>query len=423
MKDLFSKYLECTNVSTDSRKVVLGDLFFALKGPNFNGNIYAQNALDKGANWVVVDDSSVIEGRESERFILVDDVLIALQKLATQYRNTFACPVLAITGSNGKTTTKELTALVLSKKYKVHCTKGNFNNHIGVPLTILSAPQDSEFLIIEMGANHLGEIDLLCQIALPNYGIVTNVGKAHLEGFGGFEGVKQGKSELYRFLCNNGSRVFLDKADNVLMTLIPDDCNLVLYDTSRYKIENDIPFLTISDVNDCEIQTQLYGRYNLFNIGAAIAIGTKFDIKPSDITAAIAMYVPTNNRSEYTKIGNNHYILDAYNSNPSSLMQSLISLLGGRFNNLHIILGDMLELGVQSSSEHKRILDWLMTNAKNCNVVLVGAQFSQFRKDYPFVFYDNIGNAQFNLSLKNFKGQTFFLKGSRGIALESLVKY
>ncbi|MBK7700114.1 MAG: UDP-N-acetylmuramoyl-tripeptide--D-alanyl-D-alanine ligase [Saprospiraceae bacterium] len=349
---LYTVWLEARAISTDSRKIVVGSIFFALRGGRFDGNTFASQALELGASYVVVDDESVVVSGD-KRYIVVEDVLTSLQQLANKHRSTLSIPVLALTGSNGKTTTKELARNVLSKKFKTHATEGNLNNHIGVPLTILSTPDDAQFLIVEMGANHQGEIDLLCQIAAPNYGMITNIGKAHLEGFGGVEGIKKGKSEMYRYLTQHGGKIFINSDDNVLMSLLPEKVKTIQYEVQTLLNLIDAEPTLKLDYRNVQVTTQLYGTYNLPNIAFAICVGEYFGVEQAEIIEAISEYTPDNNRSQILKIDTNIIIKDAYNANPSSMVLSIESfskILGPKV----VVLGDMLELGEYAPSEHQK---------------------------------------------------------------------
>lgn len=407
------------SVSTDSRKIKSGDIYFALKGSNFDGNKYALNALEHGAVIAVVDDKDVAS--KDSRCFLVNDVLISLQNLAKEYRSLFDVPVLAITGSNGKTTTKELVACVISKKFNPLVTFGNLNNHIGVPLTLLNAKAYNDFFIIEMGANHQGEIRELCEIANPNYGLITNIGKAHLEGFGGIEGVKKGKSELYKNLEVENGLVFLNTDDSVLISLVTKNQKCEHYNiSSELTIISIEPFLTLKWKGKT-LSTQLFGEFNISNIGAAIKVGQYFGVGEDDIIEAISQYVPSNNRSQVKKIGTNNIILDAYNSNPSSLKASLTSFFkGGKLSNKIIVIGDMLELGNKTEEEHEGILQWIASFAIN-RKIYIGSNFYQFRDHFQGEFFQTVEDAKNAFNLDNINESEIFLKGSRGVAVEKLL--
>ncbi|HOY14514.1 MAG TPA: UDP-N-acetylmuramoyl-tripeptide--D-alanyl-D-alanine ligase [Saprospiraceae bacterium] len=418
--DLLQHFLSHLAISTDSRTVKQGDIFFALKGENFDGNTYAVNALNLGASLVVVDDPSLTLPKG--KFLLVKDVLTALQKLAIDYRKLFDVPILGITGSNGKTTTKELLAAVISQKYKPLVTKGNLNNHIGVPITLLSARKENDFFIIEMGANHVGEIAMLSEIAQPDFGLITNIGKAHLDGFGGEEGVKRGKSELYKFLEKTDGTIFCNAVDQVLLSLLPPNAKTIVYDVlQKLEILQTSPTITYS-YKGKQIATHLFGVYNLPNIAAAIAVGEFFGIEEAQINEAIAAYTPSNNRSEISSLNGNVIIKDAYNANPSSLLASLHSFLDQKnHENQIIVLGDMLELGEASEAEHHQILTFV-TPFKLFKKIFIGPRFYQFKTQFEGEFYENVTEASQHVDLSTYSDKQILLKGSRGIAVEKILK-
>jgi UDP-N-acetylmuramoyl-tripeptide--D-alanyl-D-alanine ligase len=418
-KKIFNAFLEKRLVTTDSRNIASGSLFFALKGENFNGNAFATHALAQGAAYAIVD-KVFNEGSFDERLIVVDDALKALQDLAADYRNTFQFPVLAITGSNGKTTTKELIREVIARKFKVYATEGNLNNHIGVPLTILRVPSDCEFAIIEMGANHQKEIASYCEIASPDFGLITNIGKAHLEGFGGVEGIIKGKGELFDSLRANKKMGFvnieLPHLANMIQTM-----NHVAYgfntDPFRIEIMKEAPTLDFRfSVNAGETYTrcltQLAGTYNLFNMASAIAIGNYFQIEEKEISDAISDYNPTNNRSQLWESGNNCVILDAYNANPSSMEVALRNLV--HFDNPFFILGDMFEMGEYCFQEHERIV--ALTKELKLNGYFVGEFFKQVCAE-SFLTTADLRDFVSENPIRN---KTLLLKGSRGMRLEQL---
>lgn len=424
MDDLiFQQFLRVRSVSTDTRKINPGTIFFALKGENFNGNKFAQQALALGASMVVVDEEiDVVD----EKIVQVPDVLAALQELTLNYRKTFQIPFLAITGSNGKTTTKELVREVLQKKFNVSATIGNLNNHIGIPLTILSIPSDCEFAIVEMGANHQGEIAAYCEYTQPDYGLVTNMGKAHLEGFGGEEGVVKGKGELYRYLHEHGATIFVNTELDKLriatggMQIIPYG-----FETGDFKLTclSESPTLTYkyeSAGEQTEIRTHLAGSYNLYNIASAICVGNYFGIDANDMHDAIASYEPDNNRSQVKNTKRNVLILDAYNANPSSLEYALISLSKQQNPKKYFVIGDMRELGEHGPEEHRRILH--IARELQLEGITVGPLFSQLKSENPYTtFEDNLGAKQFLLSL-SLTNHIILIKGSRGIRLEEVVE-
>jgi UDP-N-acetylmuramoyl-tripeptide--D-alanyl-D-alanine ligase len=423
-EQLYDLFKESSGISTDSRAISKGQLFFALWGDNYNGNKYASEALEKGAAWAVIDDPIF----ESERTILVDDCLFELQALATHHRKQLSIPVLAITGTNGKTTTKELLSAILAKKIKVHSTKGNLNNHIGVPLTILSAPAGTEMMIIEMGANHIGEIRTLCLIAKPDYGIITNIGTAHIEGFGSADGVIKAKTELYEYLRKvNGIALYNDK-DHLLTEKIFKNVNRAVPFSDPTGIEllvEQIP----SDLNlsltatyhhhTYKIQTNFFGNYNLENIKAAIAAGLFFEIEMKDIADAIENYQPANNRSQIKITKNNTLICDSYNANPTSMHSVLKSFAIIQAAQKLLILGDMLELGEKTEEEHAKLLTELQSQ-KLENAILVGPVFQKVSSGKGFRSFPDAAKLLEFLKNKPIKGNTILIKGSRGMGLEKI---
>ncbi len=410
-------------MSTDTRKIESGSIFFALKGENFNGNKFAAKALELGASMVVADEET---GVEDSRIVKVENALIALQKLAGDYRKTLDIPFLAITGSNGKTTTKELIRDVMSKKFKVSATIGNLNNHIGIPLTILSIPPDSEFAIIEMGANHVGEIAGYCEYAAPSCGLVTNMGKAHLEGFGGEAGVVKGKGELYQYLHRYHGEIFvnveLEKLKQATdgMTVIPYG-----FATGAFHLEciSESPTLNYryasQDISG-QFSTHLAGAYNLYNIASALCVGAYFGVEQNDMHGAICTYVPENNRSQIKNTDHNVLILDAYNANPSSLEYALISLSKQVNPKKFFVIGDMLELGEQGPEEHRRILH--IAKELGLEGITVGPIFSHLKSENPFQSFNDNQEAKLFLQNHNIKDSIILIKGSRGIRLEEVVE-
>lgn len=377
--EIYTKYIEANyKVSTDTRSIIPNSLFFALHGENFDGNKFAKQAIESGACAAVIDNPKYV----SNNTILVDDTLKTLQSLANYHRKQNDFKVFALTGTNGKTTTKELINSVLSKKYKCHATQGNFNNHIGVPLTILSAPVSTEILVVEMGANHIGEIEQLCKIAEPDYGLITNIGKAHLEGFGSFDGVKKAKSELYKYLFEKNGLILYNNNDAILTDLVADYENTLIYGSKEsdcYLLENlfDKGLKIILHVNgqDLTLKTQLFGEYNILNILAAIKIGLMFQVPINLISEAIINYTPQNNRSQiiYTK-RNNTLILDSYNANPSSMRAAIKSFDAIASEDKILILGEMKELGLDSVSEHKDLIH-LAQEIIPKKIYLIGDEF------------------------------------------------
>ncbi len=421
---IYRLFCDSEGITTDTRSVKKGEIFFALWGEKYNGNEFASEALEKGASWAVIDDPAF----ESDRTILVDDCLAELQKLASWHRKQLGVPVLAITGTNGKTTTKELAAAVLSRKFRVHYTKGNLNNHIGVPLTILSAPAGTEMMIIEMGANHGGEIRALTRMAGPGYGIITNIGTAHIEGFGSYEGVVRAKCELYEYLREvNGVAIYDD--DNPLLTekiykLVnravpysdPTGTDLVVE-----ALDTDLNLkLKVSYQNKIwQVSTDLFGNYNLVNIKAAMATGLFFGVEIEDVIDAISSYRPGNNRSQVRETGRNTVICDSYNANPVSMRMALNSFKRLEADVKTVILGDMLELGDTSREEHEKILGYL-TAAGFSNVLLVGGEFAKLAAETGFRSFAGTDQLKEFLERNPLTGHYILVKGSRGIALEKI---
>lgn len=419
---LFEKFLTCTGASIDNRSIKPGEMFFGLPGEKVNGGQYAADALAMGAACCVVSDAQYAV---SEACVVVQDVLLAMQMLAARYRNTFAFPVLALTGSNGKTTTKELIAAVLSTRYTTYATKGNLNNHIGVPLTILNIGRDCTFAVIEMGANHQQEIAGYCTYADPDFALITNIGKAHLEGFGGEEGVLKGKSELYQYVMQKEGVVFWNSGQQKLKALVAHYDHTVSfgYQASDYlngKLITQGQTAVVLIDDEVTIHSHLVGDYNADNILAAACIGKYFDVPYTDIQKAIEAYVPANNRSEWREIGNNRFILDAYNANPSSMRVALDNF--GKLEASHkmVFMGDMLELGAYSEQEHRDIL----LLALQCNIdqiITIGPQFKALVQPSVHAF-DNSADAHAWFIAQNVQGATILLKGSRGMQLEKIIQ-
>ena len=420
IQQLYNIYLEKINISTDTRKITEGCIFFALKGPNFNGNEFAKEAIEKGASFAIIDDALYAI---DDRYIIVKDVLTTLQELARFHRKELKSKIIGITGSNGKTTSKELCLQVLKKKYNTMATSGNLNNHIGVPLSILSIGTDTEIAIIEMGANHINEIEFLCGIAQPDYGVITNVGKAHLEGFGSLEGVLQAKTELYRYLAKKNAPVFVKDNDYVLIDKIPKECPIIRYGElkdSKYiiKFNGAQPFVMVS-FNETQIQSQLIGDFNFDNIALSIAIGIEFGIETIDIKEAIENYVASNNRSQIIKTNANTILLDAYNSNPMSLEKAIQNLNNIKHENKVMILGDMFELGEETIIEHKKIIAQCL-NSGVSHVYLVGKIFNTVNNTKYTSFENTIDLIEL-LNTQAIKDAFILIKGSRGMKLEKVV--
>jgi len=427
---LYKIFLDYPKVCTDSRKIEPNCLFFALKGENFNGNQFAAQAIEQGAAYAIIDDTNL---NKQEQFILVEDVLTTLQQLAHHHRKQFDIPVIGITGTNGKTTTKELISTVLKSHYPTHYTKGNFNNHIGVPLTLLAMPADTEVAIIEMGANHIGEIDFLCQIAAPTHGLITNVGEAHLEGFGSFEGVKTAKGELYKYLEKNKSLAFINKNEEHLKEMAGPNLYKVLYTKSdapdlkvpifETKLVAANPFVEIAFLSKTgisqNIKSQLIGLYNFNNIMTAVTLARYFKVPYKKIKTSIENYTPSNNRSQIIEKGTNKFLLDAYNANITSMTKALESFASYKDQKKVAIIGDMLELGKYSVEAHNKIID--LAENLDLEILTVGKEFSQLNRKGIKQFRDT-------KTLKTwfwkqvFENTFFLLKGSRGIGLEKLLK-
>ncbi len=423
---LYDIYLQHPSVQTDTRLLQPGDIFFALKGPNFNGNTFATRALELGAAYAVIDE---VPAGNDPRLLLVPNTGWALQELALHHRRQFDIPFLAITGSNGKTTTKELVHAALSSEYITYTTKGNLNNHIGIPLTLLSVRRDAEFAVIEMGANHQKEIEDYCRYTLPTHGIITNIGRAHLEGFGGPEGVKKGKGELYDHLRDNGGTAFVWRDSDDLRQMSRGIPHIITYGahdadfTGRVATSSD-NFLHVeitSGASTGTIPTQLIGDYNLPNVLTAVAVGKHFGVPDSKIRRSIEQYTPSNSRSQLIERGGNHIILDAYNANPSSMRAAI-----DNFANLSIdgkpkvlILGAMAELGPESLNEHRGIVD-LIGRYPWAKVVLVGGDFLQF--DHPYITFPDSREAAKWFRTAGLDGAWLLIKGSRSSKMELVLE-
>lgn len=432
IQKLYDIFQHHPKVVTDSRKIEQGCLFFALKGERFNGNQFANKAIEAGAAYAIIDEAEYQKGTE---YLLVEDVLETLQKLAAYHRRQFQIPVLAITGSNGKTTTKELINEVLSSTYPTHCTKGNFNNHIGVPLTLLAMPSDTQIAIVEMGANHQQEIDFLCRIAEPTHGLITNIGKAHLEGFGGIEGVKKGKSELYRYLAEQNSNVAFINLDELFLAELGECVSRkILYkkgkestaDKLPFEVEllSEKPFVKIRFSDDggqkVEAQSNLTGGFHFNNLMTAVVVGTYFKVPGIRIKAAIENYVPSNNRSQIMMVGSNTLILDAYNANPTSMKNAVQAFAKMEEEKKVAILGAMRELGEYTEVEHQSILDLALDSGFE-KIVLVGPEFERSAAGKEVYFFQNTEAVSEWLAGQNFNNTHVLLKASRSIGLERLV--
>jgi UDP-N-acetylmuramoyl-tripeptide--D-alanyl-D-alanine ligase len=429
IEDLYKIYLQHPSVQTDTRKIKEGDIFFALKGGNFNGNTFAQKAIDAGAAYTVIDDAAF---EISCKTILVADVLTALQQLAKHHREQFSTlptgrqvPFIAITGSNGKTTTKELVHTVLSAQYITYATEGNLNNHIGIPLTILKIKPDAEIAIIEMGANHQKEIESYCEYALPTHGIITNCGKAHLEGFGGIEGVRKGKGELFDYLRSNNGTAFVMWDYDYLQDMSKGITSIVKYATANADVEGKViksePFLEVGITKGIDtdiIKTQLVGDYNLPNVLVAVATGKHFNVPPDSIQRAIENYSPSNSRSQLVEKGSNKIILDAYNANPSSMTLAIENFSKLHASNKVLMLGGMAELGDESLNEHKAIVE-LISQTQWGGVVLVGGDFLKFT--HPYISFANATEAKEWLQRQHFEDTHLLIKGSRSMQMEKVL--
>jgi UDP-N-acetylmuramoyl-tripeptide--D-alanyl-D-alanine ligase len=421
--ELYQLYQQSLSVQTDTRKLKAGDLFFALKGENFNGNLFAKDALEKGAIAVVVDEET---GIIDPRIFKVDNALTTLQQLAKHHRIQLHFPVLAITGSNGKTTTKELIHAVLSTHLKTSTTEGNLNNHIGIPLTILKIPVSAEIAVIEMGANHQKEIASYCLYTLPTHGLINNVGKAHLEGFGGIEGVKKGKGELYDFIRESGGAIFINNDFDYLHEMSRGIQHKITYGTNDAQttgiIKSSDPFLVVEITSNPEIgvtETHLVGDYNLPNVLAAVAVGLYFGVPASKIKPAIEGYIPSNSRSQMMEKDGNHIILDAYNANPSSMKLAIDNFAKLNVPNKIVMLGAMAELGTESMAEHQAIIDQLQHNNWQ-RVVLVGGDF--LKMNHPFLSFENSDKAREWFDKQSFKQVHMLIKGSRSMKMEKIIQ-
>jgi UDP-N-acetylmuramoyl-tripeptide--D-alanyl-D-alanine ligase len=432
LKDIYSKFLKSNGVVTDSRKVQPNDFFVALKGDNFDANTFASQVLEKVASYVLIDNKNYYV---DDRTILVENTLGALQQLANYHRKQLNLPIIALTGSNGKTTTKELINAVLAEKYKVKATVGNLNNHIGVPLTLLSFDYKTEIGIVEMGANHQKEIEFLCGIAEPNLGYITNFGKAHLDGFGGYEGVIKGKSELYEYIRSEEfdededeerkKKIFVN-LDDAIQVEKTEDLNRFTFSFQDEKTNVFIksveanPFVKVA-FEDVEIQSNLIGKYNATNIAAAIAVGKYFKVDTAKIKNAIENYIPTNNRSQILEKNSNKIILDAYNANPSSMKVAIENFLGLEVDSKMMILGDMFELGKESLIEHKNIIS-LLENQSEIEVFFVGNDFYTNRIESKNIqFFQTFEQLKDQFSTLKITNKTILIKGSRGMALERIL--
>jgi UDP-N-acetylmuramoyl-tripeptide--D-alanyl-D-alanine ligase len=427
---IYQHYLQHPVISTDTRKIIPGSLFFALKGDKFDANTFAPQAIEQGAAYAIIDNAQY---RVSEQYILVDDVLATLQDVARLHRKYLKIPVIGLTGTNGKTTTKELINAVLSQRFNTLATQGNLNNHIGVPLTILGINHTHQMAVIEMGANHQREIELLCSIAQPSHGLITNVGRAHLEGFGGVEGVKKGKGEMYDYLQNYNGVAFINSNDTVLMEMqaarklafrefYGDDTHALI----SGKLTANSPYLSLSWTNNItkethDVNSQLTGAYNLDNILVAICLGSYFKLSSQEINSGVAGYQPKNNRSQLLQTATNTLVCDYYNANPSSMAVAIDNIGKLQADKKVLILGDMFELGDDSPAEHAGIINRAMEADVNQRI-FVGEAFYQQKELTEATFYRTAQEAVEGLKAEPIKNATVLIKGSRGMALERLVE-
>jgi UDP-N-acetylmuramoyl-tripeptide--D-alanyl-D-alanine ligase len=425
MQKLYQIFRKNPFISTDSRNIKPGCIFFALKGETFDGNRFVNAALENGASFVVADDPAILP---NHRIIKTGNTLAALQQLAVMHREHLSIPVIGITGSNGKTTTKELIKSVLSEKFKTFATSGNLNNHIGVPLSLLSINESHQMAVVEMGANHRGEIATLCDISNPDYGIITNIGKAHLEGFGSLRGVIKAKTELYSHIRRHNGKLFVN-ADDPLLRKESIGIPAIWYGNSEEAIisgtiTKTFPFLSIDLKFDGEIRhvsSKLVGSYNFDNLLAAACIGLYFGIEPGSIVRGLESYKPANNRSEWCETDRNKMVLDAYNANPSSMKPAIANFAASPYKQKAVILGDMLELGDVAIEEHQNIIRFL-SGQKFDKIILIGKNFAALAKSHPeIISFEDVQSARPEIEKMQLQGYTFLIKGSRGIRLEQLM--
>ena len=421
IEQLYKLFLECNSVCTDTRKLKVNDIFFALKGEKFNGNAYAEQAINNGAKYSIIDEEAF---NTKEQTILVNNVLETLQELAAFHRTFLNIPIIALTGSNGKTTTKELINATLSQKYKTTATTGNLNNHIGVPLTLLSMTKHTEIGIVEMGANHQKEIEFLCSIANPDYGYITNFGKAHLEGFGSVEGVIKGKTELYNFLIKNKKTIFVNGNDPIQTEKSKQASTFSFGNNTNFNIQ--ITFIEAQpnvkvSYNNFTIESHLIGEYNFYNIAAAITIGNYFKVDDSAIKKAIENYIPNNNRSQVLTKGTNNIILDAYNANPTSMQAALLNFEKLNDSFKVAFLGDMFELGKDAELEHQNIVNLIET--LHFKVILIGENFNETKNSSSKIsIFKTFDNFKSSFDFSKVENATLLIKGSRGMAMERILE-
>lgn len=422
INSIYQLFLKCRGVSTDSRKVESGNLYISLKGPNFNGNSFAKEALDKGAAYAIVDEKVYAI---NDSYILVDDCLETLQKLATHHRRNSKAKILALTGSNGKTTSKELVYSVLKSKLNTIATIGNLNNHIGVPLTLLSIQAETQIAIIEMGANHLREIEMLCNIAEPDYGYITNFGKAHLEGFINLEGVIKGKSELYTYLMEKSGLIFVNNNNPKQIEITNNYSNKFTFgeteSNANYSVKTVNPKISMS-IEDVTINTNLFGKYNVENIASAICIGKYFGLSNHEVKEGIEKYIPNNNRSQVLVKGSNKIILDAYNANPTSMKLTLANFNEMDEKNKIVFLGDMYELGENSHEMHQDIVETI-EKMNFDQSYLLGDLFSKTKFSSKIKAFFTLEDLNNSMKLKEISNATILIKGSRGMQLEKILDF
>jgi len=419
---IYKLFLKCRGVSTDSRKVESGNLYISLKGPNFNGNSFAKEALDKGATYAIVDEKKY---SINDKYILVDDCLETLQELATHHRRNSKAKILALTGSNGKTTSKELIYSVLKSKLNTIATTGNLNNHIGVPLTLLSIQDETQIAIVEMGANHLKEIELLCNIAEPDYGYITNFGKAHLEGFINLEGVIKGKCELYTYLMKTSGLIFVNNNDSKQIDITINYSNKFTFgeteSNTNYSVKTINPQINIS-IDSLTIKSNLFGKYNIENIAASICIGKYFGLSNHEIKKGIESYIPNNNRSQILEKGSNKIILDAYNANPTSMQLALANFNEMDEKNKIVFVGDMYELGENSHEMHQDIVETI-EKMNFDQSYLLGDLFSKTKFSSKIKAFSTLEDLNNNIKLKEISNASILIKGSRGMQLEKILDF
>ena len=423
IEKIYKKFVDSSGVITDSREIQSGCMFFSLKGPNFNGNEFAKLAVQKGASYAVVDEKKYFQ--KNKNYIYVEDCLDTLQKLANFHRKKVKTKIIGITGSNGKTTSKELINSVLKTNFKTYCSRGNLNNHIGVPLSLLKISNETEFAIIEMGANHIGEIKLLSKIAEPNYGYITNFGKAHLEGFGSEEGVIKGKSELYDYVISNSGFIFYNSDDEKQKTILSKYKNKFGFGKKEaditYNVISEVPNI-ILNVKNINIESTLFGSYNIQNIISAVSIGSYFGISIEKIKDGISNYISSNNRSQIVKKSSNKIVLDAYNANPTSMSLAIKSFDKSDLKNKILILGDMHELGKEENKFHQEIVDYCGSLVID-KVFLIGEIFSKTSFTEKFISCKNYKELLTNKDFSNVVNSNILIKGSRGMQLEKIVSF